>query len=96
MMKLIDALNMIAKGELEEGTKVRMGNFIYTCDNYFWWNQVSFFEDLNKEVEIIGKDTGRIKEINVEQFTEHNDTDQLRMLFDKLNEVIRELNRRSE
>ena len=124
-MKLIDVLNMIAKGELEEGTKVSFQGKIYTFGksdysdehmDLFWTDsdgvEEALFENyylstvLEREVEIIGHDT------NVATKIEEIDTEFLRYTFecegtfrpvkaitslgDKLNEVIRELNRRGE
>lgn len=76
-MKLIDAVNMIAKGELERGTVIEWGEFTYTYINIGFVREndnagfVSIWcdineENLNDEVEIIGKDTNvaaKIEEI---------------------------------
>ena len=68
-VKLIDVLNMIAKGELKEGTKVGLRNNVYTFERHYWNDaslglfrgngKQSVFEDfclshiLNDEVELI-------------------------------------------
>ena len=68
-LKLIDVLNMIAKGELKEGTKVGLRNNVYTFERHYWNDaslslfrsngKQSVFEDfclshiLNDEVELI-------------------------------------------
>lgn len=80
-LKLIDILNKIANGELKEGIKIRGGKFEFTCDTYFWANQVDFYKDLNTEVELIepecisnvGKtseatDNTKIEELDVDSF----------------------------
>ena len=113
-MKLIDILNLIAKGELEEGTKIKIGNDIYL------WNKGMFmgrsdgeyetFLDpmhcLDAEVEIIGHDTNAATKIEEVHYTvgalEHPSYNEswlmncVRANRDKLNEVIRVLNRRGE
>lgn len=115
-MKLIDILNLIAKGELEEGTKIKARNKIYRFgkDDYSGEHSDLFYEDsdginncffdecyldsaLNEEVEIIGKDTNVATKIEEIQFGDCDYIeDKTRILTDKLNEVIRELNRRGE
>ena len=112
-MKLIDILNLIAKGELKYGTKFlyREQEFVYVRSCIInKTNGKEFviygYDSLNEEVEMIGNDT------NVDTKIEEIDTEFLRYTFecegtfrpvkaitslgDKLNEVIRELNRRSE
>ena len=116
-MKLIDILNLIAKGKLKEGTKIIYDDYSYEYQGGDFIrfdvlnHMVSLFENiwpnnLNDEVELIGKNT------NVAAKIEEIDTEFLRYTFegegtfrpvkaitslgDKLNEVIRELNRRGE
>lgn len=115
-MKLIDILNLIAKGELEEGTKISLQGKIYTFGkndysdehmDLFWTDSdgegQTLFENyylstvLEREVEIIGKDTNvatKIEELSWEEA--HNMNGFNMNILNKLNEVIRELNRRSE
>lgn len=116
-MKLIDVLDMIAKGKLERGTVIEWGEFTYTYINIGFVREndnagfVSIWcdineENLNDEVEIIGKDTNaatKIEEIDTEflRYTfeygcKFRPVKAITSLGDKLNEVIRELNRRSE
>ena len=119
-MKLIDILNLIAKGELEEGTKIKVRNKIYRFgkDDYSGEHSDLFYEDsdginncffdecyldpaLNEEVEIIGDATNvlaKIEELRIDIFNcEALDCEnEILRVADKLNEVIRELNRRSE
>ena len=121
-MKLIDILNLVAKGELEEGTKISFQGKIYTFgkDDYsdehmdlFWTDSdgegQTLFENyylstvLGCEVEIISKDTNAATKIE-ELTLEKSDLacqgihagDLFRNIESKLNEVIRELNRRGE
>lgn len=114
-MRLIDVLNLIAEGELEEGTKVEIGCivFVYRNGRLENGNLYPLFTStyisksaLLQEVEMIGEDTNAATKI------EEIDTEFLRYTFecegtfrpvkaitslgDKLNEVIRELNGRSE
>ena len=124
-MKLIDILNLIAKGELEEGTKVNFQGKIYTFGksdysdehmDLFWTDsdgvEQALFENyhlstaLEREVEIIGKDTNVPTKIEEAHYTvemldkpSYNESwlmNCVRANRDKLNEVIRELNRRGE
>lgn len=111
-MKLIDILNLIAKGELEEGTKIRL---FYSDEVYELYRNELIREDkteifetytldiLKEEVKIIGKDTNaanKIEELTLEKSDlacQGIHADNLfRNIECKLNEVIRELNRRSE
>lgn len=112
--RLIDILNLIAKGELEEGTKIKIGREIYSWNTGIMKNAFESEYDtyldpmccLDAEVEIIGKDTNvatKIEEINTEflRYTfecegTFRPVKAITSLGDKLNEVIRELNRRSE
>ena len=103
-MKLIDILNLIAKGELEEGTKIKWGDDVYEDVESLWDDM--YFDSLNEEVEIIGKDTkahAKIEEItdsveflNYSKYNENWILSCVKANRDKLNEVIRELNRRGE
>ena len=116
-MKLIDVLNLIAKGKLEEGTKIIYDDYSYKYQGGDFIrfdvlnHMVSLFENiwptnLNDEVEIIGHDTNvatKIEEIHytVEMLEKPSYNESwlmncVRANRDKLNEVIRELNRRSE
>ena len=103
--RLIDVLNMIVKGELEEGTKIKIGNDIYL------WNKGMFrgrydgeyetflgpMHCLDAEVEIIGKDTNVVTKIEELSWEEAHNINGFNMnILNKLNEVIRELNRRGE
>lgn len=112
-MRLIDILNLIAKGELKEETQMRIG-----CVNFFYRNGIlengkgyPLFTSgylskstLLQDVEItdhIGepdKKVEKIEEIRMDIFNcEALDCEnEILRLADKLNEVIRELNRRSE
>ena len=109
-MKLIDILNLIAKGELEEGTKIKWRRDVYTYngddefvdeENYSDLWEDMYLGSLNEEIEIIAKDTNvatKIEELDV-SCTTWNDLyieQKANVLFNKLNEVIRVLNRRSE
>lgn len=100
-MKLIDILNLIAKGELEEGTE-----FKFAGHTYFYKRGVLFDRHVNAgkldwfsmrmlcdEVEIIGHDTNvatKIGEVEKDKKSMYISADF--MSIDKLNEVIRELN----
>ena len=113
-MKLIDVLNMIVKGELEEGTE-----FKFAGHTYFYKRGVLYDREINAgkldwismrmlcdEVEIIGHATNVATKIREVHYTvgalEHPSYNEswlmncVRANRDKLNEVIRELNRRSE
>lgn len=124
-MRLIDILNLIAKGELKEGSIVNFVDKDYP--ESFWYKDGYLFDKnddtleddysvtvlLNEEVEVIvpkcdmttmdhigesDKKVEKIEELDI-GCTTWNDlyTEQKAdVLFDKLNEVIRELNRRSE
>ena len=78
-MKLIDILNLISKGELKEGTKIKWENDIYTYDERHCFereNGCELLEDmyvsnLNDECELIEPDkdidvstTEKIKELD--------------------------------
>ena len=115
VVRLIDILNLIAKGELEEGAEMRIG-----CVSFFYRNGIlengkgyplftsSYLSKsaLLQEVEIIGNDTNvatKIEEIHytVEMLEKPSYNESwlmncVRANRDKLNEVIRVLNRRSE
>lgn len=100
-MKLIDILNLIAKGELEERTKIKWGDDVYEDVKSLWADM--YFGSLNEEVEIIGHDTNvatKIEEITLEKSDLAcqgiHAGDLFRNIECKLNEVIRELNRRNE
>ena len=102
-MKLIDILNLIAKGELEEGTKIRYsGNvFVYKDSLLLNTQNKDYFSiygwgSLKEEVEIIGKDT-KIEELRIDIFNcEALDCEnEILRVKDKLNEVIRVLNGRA-
>ena len=114
-MKLIDILNLIAKGELEEGTKISFQGKIYTFGksdysdehmDLFWTDsdgeEQTLFENyylstvLECEVEIIGKDTNVATKIEELTCSLGFSTPREKTIVYKLNEVIRELNRRSE
>ena len=63
-MKLIDILNLIAKGELEEGTKIRYSGNVFVYKDSLLLNtqnkdnfSIYGWGSLKEEVEIIGKDT---------------------------------------
>lgn len=104
-MKLIDVLSLIAKGELEEGTE-----FKFAGHTYFYKRGVLFDREVNAgkldwlsmrmlcdEVEIIGKDTNaptKIEELTWEEA--HGENGFNMTILNKLNEAIRELNRRGE
>lgn len=86
-MKLIDILNLIAKGELEEGTKIIYDDYSYKYQGGDFIrfdvlnHMVSLFENiwptnLNDKVEIIGHDT------NVATKIEEIDTEFLRYTFE--------------
>ena len=112
-MKLIDILNLIARGELEEGTKIGLHGHEWEFrrnekeGNYDLYRDCPLFEEyhlsaIEDEVEIIGHDTNVATKIE-ELIDWHSPENDLRnngvltgMLWNKLNEVIRELNRRSE
>ena len=63
-MKLIDILNMISKGELKEGTKIKIGREIYSWNTGFMNNAFEGEDDtyldpmqcLSVEVELIEPD----------------------------------------
>ena len=103
-MKLIDVLNMIAKGELEEGTEIRYSGNVFVYKDSFLLNTVNKdnfsiygWGSLKEEVEIIGHDTNvatKIEELDKEKFYTYSPSEL--EIINKLNEVIRELNRRSE
>ena len=110
-MKLIDVLVMISKGELKEGTKIVWKETEYTyvgndlMDEEYDYSLVDFVigKSLNDEVELIDHSTDvgkieKIEELDIDSTT-WNDLyveQKADVLFDKLNEVIRELNRRAE
>ena len=109
-MKLIDILNLIAKGELEEGTKIKIGREIYSWNtgimkNAFESEYETYLDPmccLDAEVEIIGKDTNastKIEELTLEKSDlacQGIHADNLfRNIECKLNEVIRVLNGRA-
>lgn len=105
-MKLIDVLNMISKGELKEGAIIKYTNFDFilkfsdfelrTYDNDIYFCSC---EEFNEEVEIIDHSPDVGKMVKIEELTWYDintgkgfDSE----VLDKLNEVIRELNRRAE
>ena len=106
-MKLIDVLVMISKGELKEGTKVKYTNYndfelkfsnfeLRTEDNDIYFCAC---EEFNEEVELIYHSPDIGKMVKIEELTWYDihtgkgfDIE----VLDKLNEVIRELNRRGE
>lgn len=103
-MKLIDILNLIAKGELEEGAEMRIGFVSFFYRNGILENGKGYplftssylsKSALLQEVEIIGHDTSvatKIEELDKEKFYTYSPSE----IINKLNEVIRELNRRGE
>ena len=112
-MKLIDILNLIAKGELEEGTKIRYSGNVFVYKDSLLLNtqnkdnfSIYGWGSLNEEVEIIGHDTNVATKIGEVHYTvgalEHPSYNEswlmncVRANRDKLNEVIREINRRGE
>ena len=114
-MRLIDVLNLIAKGELEEGTKIKLildregytykrspmdvgKHDLYNEDGESLFDNY-FLEVLNDEVEITGHiDEPDKKAEKIEELTCSLgfSTPREKTIVYKLNEVIRELNKRSE
>ena len=96
-MRLIDILNKIANGELKEGIKIRGGKFEFTCDTYFWANQVDFYKDLNTEVELIEPqeptDNTKIEELIADEINGKSLAEALSIIGGKVNEVIRYINK---
>lgn len=87
-MKLIDILNMISKGELKEGTKIKYNDTIYKCKEGNVFDPKSgiglleyiYEENLNDEVEIIepdhfadgGEMAEKIKELDISEMEIEN------------------------
>ena len=103
--RLIDILNMIAKGELEEGTKIKHNDIVLSYEKSCLMTEfggkvraIGFgVDELNGEVEIIGKETKTATKIEELDWREINNGRGFEVeTLDKLNEVIRELNRRGE
>lgn len=114
VVRLIDVLNLIAKGELKEGTKVRWCKDEYTyngddeLDNHegcsSLWEDM-YLGSLNEECELIeaieesDKKVEKIEEL-IDWYSTANDSksdkELMKILWKKLNEVIRVLNRRGE
>ena len=77
-MKLIDILNLIAKGELEEGTKIRYSGNVFVYKDSLLLNtqnkdnfSIYGWGSLKEEVEIIGKDTNvatKIEELGYKRY----------------------------
>lgn len=133
-LKLIDVLNMIANGELKEGTRVKYLKNIYIYKKYEGKEYASLYREeadspekdlfyderyifitviLNNEVELIEPDhfadvgkMEKIKELKYDDFWEWDaysageDEEEfigtetaIKMIFNKLNEVIRKINK---
>lgn len=108
-LRLIDILNMISKGELKEGAKLNINEDGYTVKLYFDGELIRFIKsndiycftsvDMNDELEIIETEentTEKIKELDFYDY-DYEDLEDYRTILtitDKLNEVIRVLNKR--
>lgn len=104
-MKLIDVLNMISKGELKEGTKIKLlyddtiyelycDDLIREGDNRPFFDLYSF-EVFREEVEIIeptDNTTEKIEELVADEINGKSLAEALSIIGSKLNEVIRRLN----
>ena len=99
-MKLIDVLVMISKGELKEDyrTEIKINGVYYklfsqeTAENLF----SELFNHLNDECILIryeGKNTEKIKELDNYEWQEGDYDYQIEILYRKLNEVIRYINK---
>ena len=102
-MKLIDILNMISKGELKEGTKIKLeGNYwdlfcAETADTLY----PEILDHLNKTVELIEPDhfadvgkmaTEKIEELVADEINGKSLAEAISIIGGKLNEVIRRIN----
>ena len=102
-MKLIDILNIISKGELKEGAKLNLNEDGYTVKLYFDGELIRFIKsndiycftcaDMNDELEIVEKSTTEeIKELDNYDWEEGDYDYQIKILYGKLNKVIRRIN----
>lgn len=103
-IKIIDLLNKIANGE-EVPKKIKINNVIYEYIGYMYCTEKANYQDiedylfgkwnfniLNEEAEILDEEDKKIEQI----YTLNNESDEFRVLANKINELIDEINNLKE